>query len=76
MPRMKGFELIHEAKDRYPQLKADQNFRELQAQLEGTENRIAIARRRHIEAINQESCTFTEAALEIRGVVRGLVRRY
>lgn len=37
--------------ERYPQLKADQNFRDLQAQLEGTENRITIARQRHIEAI-------------------------
>jgi len=37
--------------ERYPELKADQNFRELQAQLEGTENRITIARQRHIETI-------------------------
>ena len=34
----------------YPQLKSDQNFRELQAQLEGTENRIAVARQRFIKA--------------------------
>lgn len=39
--------------ERYPDLKADRNFRELQAQLEGTENRITIARQRHIEAIQQ-----------------------
>lgn len=37
--------------ENYPQLKADQNFRDLQAQLEGTENRITNARREHIEAI-------------------------
>ena len=37
--------------ERYPDLKANTNFRDLQAQLEGTENRIAIARQRHIEAI-------------------------
>jgi LemA protein len=36
----------------YPQLKANENFRDLQAQLEGTENRIATARRRYIEAVN------------------------
>jgi len=35
----------------YPQLKANENFRDLQAQLEGTENRIATARRRYIEAV-------------------------
>jgi LemA protein len=39
--------------ERYPELKADRNFRELQAQLEGTENRITIARQRHIEAIRR-----------------------
>jgi LemA protein len=39
--------------ERYPDLKADRNFRELQAQLEGTENRITIARQRHIEAIKE-----------------------
>jgi len=37
--------------ENYPQLKADANFRDLQAQLEGTENRITVARQRHIEAI-------------------------
>ena len=37
--------------ERYPDLKANQNFRDLQAQLEGTENRIAIARQRYIESI-------------------------
>lgn len=39
--------------ENYPNLKADQNFRDLQAQLEGTENRITIARQRYIEAINR-----------------------
>ena len=39
--------------EKYPDLKADRNFRELQAQLEGTENRITVARNRHIEAIKQ-----------------------
>jgi LemA protein len=37
--------------ENYPQLKSDQNFRELQAQLEGTENRIAVARKRYIETV-------------------------
>ena len=39
--------------ENYPQLKANENFRDLQAQLEGTENRIAIARRRYIESIRE-----------------------
>lgn len=37
--------------ERYPDLKANQNFLNLQAQLEGTENRIAVARRDYIEAV-------------------------
>lgn len=37
--------------ERYPNLKADVNFRDLQAQLEGTENRITVARNRLIESI-------------------------
>jgi LemA protein len=37
--------------ENYPQLKADGVFRDLQAQLEGTENRITVARNRYIEAV-------------------------
>ena len=37
--------------ENYPNLKADQNFRDLQSQLEGTENRIAVARKRYIERV-------------------------
>ncbi len=39
--------------ERYPDLKANQNFLELQAQLEGTENRIAVERTRFNEAVKQ-----------------------
>ncbi len=37
--------------ENYPNLKADTSFRDLQAQLEGTENRIAVARQRYIQAV-------------------------
>ena len=37
--------------ERYPDLKANANFRDLQAQLEGTENRIAVARKRYVESV-------------------------
>lgn len=37
--------------ERYPDLKASQNFRDLQAQLEGTENRIAVERRKFNESV-------------------------
>src|SRR5262245_54439160 len=39
--------------ENYPQLKSDANFRDLQAQLEGTENRITVARQRYIKAIQE-----------------------
>lgn len=41
----------------YPQLKSDQNFRDLQAQLEGTENRITVARNRYIQAVQNYNVT-------------------
>ena len=43
--------------ERYPELKSDQNFRDLQSQLEGTENRIAVARNRYIEAVQSYNVT-------------------
>ena len=39
--------------EKYPELKSDANFRDLQAQLEGTENRITVARNRYIRAVQQ-----------------------
>jgi len=43
--------------ENYPQLKADANFRDLQAQLEGTENRITVARNRYIKAVEEYNVT-------------------
>ena len=43
--------------ENYPQLKSDQNFRDLQAQLEGTENRITVARNRYIQAVQDYNIT-------------------
>lgn len=43
--------------ENYPQLKADTGFRDLQAQLEGTENRIAVARNRYIKAVQEYNVT-------------------
>jgi LemA protein len=39
--------------ENYPNLKADQGFRDLQAQLEGTENRVTVARNRYIESVKE-----------------------
>ncbi len=43
--------------ENYPQLKSDANFRELMAQLEGTENRITVARNRYIKAVQEFNVT-------------------
>jgi LemA protein len=43
--------------ENYPQLKSDQNFRDLQAQLEGTENRITVARNRYIQSVQDYNVT-------------------
>ena len=54
--------------ERYPDLKSNQNFLALQSQLEGTENRIAVARRDYIEAVrvyNTELKTFPGPAVGI-----------
>lgn len=46
--------------ERYPDLKANQNFLELQAQLEGTENRIAVERNRFNDAVNAYNILVTD----------------
>jgi LemA protein len=43
--------------ENYPQLKSDKNFLELQAQLEGTENRIAVARQRYVRSVQAYNVT-------------------
>lgn len=43
--------------ENYPQLKADGSFRDLQAQLEGTENRVTVARNRYIAAVKEYNIT-------------------
>ncbi|HUX90444.1 MAG TPA: LemA family protein [Gallionellaceae bacterium] len=43
--------------ENYPQLKADASFRDLQAQIEGTENRVTVARNRYIAAVKEYNVT-------------------
>ncbi|MBC7781848.1 MAG: LemA family protein [Proteobacteria bacterium] len=57
--------------ENYPQLKSDQNFRELQAQLEGTENRIAVARKRYIDAVQAYNVTVRSFPSNITALVMG-----
>lgn len=44
--------------ENYPELKSNENFRDLQAQLEGTENRITVARNRYIQAVQNTMLQF------------------
>ena len=48
-----GIDRLMAVAEAYPDLKANENFQELQAQLEGTENRIAVARRNYNEVAQQ-----------------------
>ncbi len=55
--------------ENYPQLKSDANFRDLQAQLEGTENRITVARKRYIEAIQQYNTLVRQFPVNLTAMV-------
>lgn len=58
--------------ENYPQLKADANFRDLQAQLEGTENRIAVARNRYIQAVQDYNITVRSFPTNLTAMVFGM----
>jgi LemA protein len=57
--------------EKYPELKSDQNFRDLQAQLEGTENRIAVARNRYITAVQDYNVTVRKFPVNLTAMVFG-----
>jgi LemA protein len=57
--------------ENYPELKSDQNFRDLQAQLEGTENRITVARNRYIEAVQAYNGTVRKFPTNLTAMVFG-----
>jgi len=57
--------------ENYPQLKSDANFRDLQAQLEGTENRIAVARNRYIKAVQDYNVTVRSFPSNLTAIVFG-----
>ncbi len=57
--------------ENYPQLKSDQNFRDLQAQLEGTENRIAVARNRYIQAVQTYNTKVRQFPTNLTAMVFG-----
>lgn len=57
--------------ENYPQLKADANFRDLQAQVEGTENRITVARNRYIKAVQEYNVSVRTFPNNLTAMVMG-----
>lgn len=57
--------------ENYPQLKADQNFLQLQAQIEGTENRITVARQRFIKAVQDYNTTIRRFPVNLTAMIFG-----
>lgn len=57
--------------ENYPQLKADASFRDLQAQLEGTENRITVARNRYIQSVKDYNVTVRSFPSNLTAMVFG-----
>jgi LemA protein len=57
--------------ERYPELKSDQNFRNLQAQLEGTENRVTTARNRFIKAVQEYNILARQFPTNLTAMVFG-----
>lgn len=57
--------------ENYPDLKSDQNFRDLQAQLEGTENRIAVARGRYIDSVQEYNTTVRKFPVNLTAKIFG-----
>lgn len=61
--------------ERYPELKANENFRDLQVQLEGTENRIAVERRRFNEVVQDYNSTVRRFPASMIAGMRGFQPR-
>jgi len=57
--------------EKYPDLKSDRNFRDLQAQLEGTENRIAVARNRYIKTVQDYNVLVREFPVNLTAMAFG-----
>ncbi|MFA7503990.1 MAG: LemA family protein [Burkholderiaceae bacterium] len=57
--------------ENYPQLKSDTVFRDLQAQLEGTENRISVARKRYIDSVQEYNVLVRQFPVNLTAMVMG-----
>lgn len=61
--------------EKYPNLKADQQFLNFQAQLEGTENRIAVARKRYIDSVRDYNVTIRKFPANITAMIFGYEKK-
>ena len=61
--------------ENYPNLKANQAFRDLQAQLEGTENRITVARNRYIQSVQAYNVTVRSFPSNLTAIVMGYLQK-
>lgn len=61
--------------ENYPQLKADRNFLDLSTQLEGTENRITVARMRYIEAVQAYNITVRSFPTNLTAMIFGMEKK-
>jgi LemA protein len=61
--------------ENYPQLKSDRNFLDLQAQLEGTENRIAVARKRYIDSVQEFNTTVRQFPVNLTARLFGYMTK-
>jgi LemA protein len=57
--------------EKYPELKSDANFRDLQAQLEGTENRISVARNRFIKSVQEYNVLIRQFPVNLTAMMFG-----
>ena len=57
--------------ENYPQIKSDQNFRDLQAELAGTENRITVARQRYIKTVQEYNTTVRQFPANLTAMMFG-----
>ena len=57
--------------ENYPELKSNENFRDLQVQLEGTENRVTVARNRYIQSVQAYNTTIRQFPVNLTAMIFG-----
>ena len=73
--RSRALSRLMAVSENYPNLKANQAFRDLQAQLEGTENRITVARNRYIQSVQAYNVTVRSFPSNLTAIVMGYLQK-